>query len=185
MIPAGANARARSMGTVALAVALATAAWVSFGTLAIVDASGIPVGVLPSVWLLLVLALIALPFLVYSERSGQIRSTLALPLLLLLPWLPLRIPSLFLAWTGPIALFVWGSVAMAILFQVVRRRARPWLALYAQPLLAPWFAAAFAFVAFFSVHFNAVGPPGGDEPHYLVITQSILKDGDIRVENNY
>ncbi len=27
--------------------------------------------------------------------------------------------------------------------------------------------------------------PGGDEPHYLVITQSLLRDGDIRVENNY
>jgi hypothetical protein len=27
--------------------------------------------------------------------------------------------------------------------------------------------------------------PGGDEPHYLVITQSLLRDGDIRIENNH
>ena len=27
--------------------------------------------------------------------------------------------------------------------------------------------------------------PGGDEPHYLVITQSLLKDGDLQIENNY
>src|SRR5690606_33264937 len=27
--------------------------------------------------------------------------------------------------------------------------------------------------------------PGGDEPHYLVITQSLLKDGDLRIENNH
>ena len=27
--------------------------------------------------------------------------------------------------------------------------------------------------------------PGGDEPHYLVITQSLLKDHDLRIENNH
>ena len=27
--------------------------------------------------------------------------------------------------------------------------------------------------------------PGGDEPHYLVATQSLLQDGDLRTENNY
>ena len=25
----------------------------------------------------------------------------------------------------------------------------------------------------------------GDEPHYLIITQSLLRDGDIRIENNH
>lgn len=27
--------------------------------------------------------------------------------------------------------------------------------------------------------------PGGDEPHYLVITQSLLHDGDLKIEDNY
>ena len=27
--------------------------------------------------------------------------------------------------------------------------------------------------------------PGGDEPHYLVITQSLLTDGDLRIGNNH
>ena len=37
---------------------------------------------------------------------------------------------------------------------------------------------------------SAAGPrsssiPGGDEPHYLVITQSLLYDGDLKIENNH
>jgi hypothetical protein len=27
--------------------------------------------------------------------------------------------------------------------------------------------------------------PAGDEPHYLVIAQSLLKDGDLKIENNH
>ena len=27
--------------------------------------------------------------------------------------------------------------------------------------------------------------PGGDEPHYLVIAQSLWRDGDLAIENNH
>ena len=47
-------------------------------------------------------------------------------------------------------------------------------------------AGALAFLIF-AVSARAVSPsiPGGDEPHYLVITQSLLLDGDIKIENNH
>ena len=37
----------------------------------------------------------------------------------------------------------------------------------------------------FSAWQVAPSVPAGDEPHYLVITQSLLKDGDLRIENNH
>jgi hypothetical protein len=50
---------------------------------------------------------------------------------------------------------------------------------------APRIAAVLAFVAFVSVRLAAVGPPGGDEPHFLLVAQSLLKDGDLKIANNY
>jgi hypothetical protein len=54
------------------------------------------------------------------------------------------------------------------------------------PARAPWLSLLIAVAAF------AAGAvtlqermPVGDEPHYLVITQSLLLDGDLRIENNH
>ena len=54
------------------------------------------------------------------------------------------------------------------------------------PERAPWLAGvALGVVAL--VSFSAVRTvvPNGDEPHYLVITQSLLRDGDLQIENNH
>ena len=43
-----------------------------------------------------------------------------------------------------------------------------------------------SFVIFSLAAFHASPSiPGGDEPHYLVITQSLLYDGDLKIENNH
>src|SRR5689334_21907655 len=42
-----------------------------------------------------------------------------------------------------------------------------------------------ASVSFLAVWTGQVRPPTGDEPHYLVITQSLLLDHDLKVANNY
>jgi hypothetical protein len=113
--------------------------------------------------------------------------------LALLPWLPLPLPSVALIWTGRLA---WMPVALAALAAITAGgNARqghessgsgdrivpgriPRLHLAAAGL-ATLFAAG---VVAWSL---APRLPGGDEPHYLIITQSLLKDGDIRIANNH
>ncbi|MEZ5287912.1 MAG: hypothetical protein R2712_24565 [Vicinamibacterales bacterium] len=51
---------------------------------------------------------------------------------------------------------------------------------------APWIAAALAAAAFATgARALQTQIPAGDEPHYLIIAQSLLLDGDLRIENNH
>jgi hypothetical protein len=113
----------------------------------------------------------------------------ALGLLLLpyLPWLPDRLPILWVL-AGPGRLLVWLVVAWLVargLWQVggiapvwlTRRARRGALAVFLVTAVVSTFAAqAFKRSALF---------PGGDEPHYLVIAQSLWRDHDLQIENNH
>nr|MBA3295726.1 hypothetical protein [Acidobacteriota bacterium] len=97
---------------------------------------------------------------------------------LAVPWLPGTLPSIALLWTGRMAWLIWLAVALCMVASKEHRLLR-----VTRPQIT---AGALAFtvgaIAFWQV---APSVPGGDEPHYLVITQSLLKDGDIRIENNH
>ena len=89
-------------------------------------------------------------------------------------------------WEGPLEALVW---ALAIGGAAVARGAvagRGRLAVWASPPRAPY-RAAFLAALVFAAALVWVRPrvPAGDEPHYLVITQSLLRDGDLRIENNH
>jgi hypothetical protein len=115
------------------------------------------------------------------------RAATTAPVLLLglvaLPWLPIPIPAAFLIWSAPFVVVVWiavfaillGSARLPLAWLVRRAAARPAL------------AAGLAACVVYSVAAWQVAPsvPGGDEPHYLVITQSLLYDQDLRIENNH
>jgi hypothetical protein len=130
-----------------------------------------------------------------SRGSGSGDSFLplyALAVLILpyLPWLPDWLPMLRV-FAGPGRLLVWmivaSQVAWAVLGSgrgrrvVVRMRAwsprRSYLAVFLTSLM------------FFGAAALGLAPsglfPGGDEPHYLIVTQSLLKDGDLKIGNNH
>ena len=55
----------------------------------------------------------------------------------------------------------------------------------AQPGRWTVFAVSFALYLGFGLWSAAAVGPGADEPHYLVITQSLLRDHDLAIENNH
>ena len=161
----------------------------SFGAIAFTGPStgltaGARLGVLPLDALHVVLAILA-GLLVLAiglrARSGAGVAVAVSPLVLLfLPWLPFPVPAVFLIWTGALASLVWIAVAIALCAVISRTSWAP------SEARNPVLAAGVASCLVFSLAAFHASPsiPGGDEPHYLVITQSLLYDGDLKIENN-
>jgi len=103
-----------------------------------------------------------------------------------LPWWPVPVPGAFLVWTGPMA---WVPIGLAAVLALAAGHAgarRAGNASFSGAARHAGLAAALT-LAFGVATAVAVDSrtPGGDEPHYLVITQSLLRDGDLRIENNH
>jgi hypothetical protein len=159
------------------------AGWVSLGSLAVSgpDAAS-RVGFLPPWWMLAAFITGAMLAALKFELSTSTSLPLFFSLVVLLPWIPGSVPPAFLIWSGPIEFGVWTLVAAAMMLEKVgtTRGSHSARARGSLP------AAAVAFVAYLAAAWSlADRMPTGDEPHYLIITQSILRDGDIRIENNH
>ena len=165
-----------------VALAAAVSAWLSAGTIAVLGGDTHRIAALPSLWILIGLAIAA----VLAAHLAKLRVEEAWPLLitvlLWLPFLPLAIPSAFLIWQGPTEAFVW----LIAVSGVIAARPPKVMPIAINPDRAPWIAGALVAIAAFVAFSQVRGViPGGDEPHYLAATQSILKDFDLRVANNY
>ena len=110
---------------------------------------------------------------------------------LLLPYLPVlpdRWPALQ-ALAGPLAAIVWLSVIALQVWVLWQSR------LITARLIARWRLSSVTFVIFAATiavssaaAMKLTGTPlfpSGDEPHYLVIAQSLWRDGDLKIENNH
>ena len=106
-----------------------------------------------------------------------------------LPWLPDALPVLRLL-AGPGRALIWFTVFALIargFWRALPPRAR------VSPMRPPHVVAAALFVIgtlISGAHRPALFTrtilfPGGDEPHYLVIAQSLWRDGDLKIENNH
>src|SRR5262245_17412112 len=175
------TAKRLSLPLLAAILCSAFALWVSFGALAVTDAAGgARVGVLPSPWWLLATLAIAAAAAIAAGRRATV---LWLSVIVLLPWLPLPLPRAALIWTGPLSWWLWSAVVAALVIPSLP--ARPLTAL-TDPVRAPVAAAALA-ACMYALAAWQIFPqlPTGDEPHYLVIAQSLLRDGDLQIENNH
>jgi hypothetical protein len=156
----------------------------------IVSGSGgvIRVAMLPPWWELAAFVIVAIALAVVAARADRdadvILPVCALGLLALpyLPWLPDRVPVLR-GLGGPARDVLWIAVSWLVGSRALA--GLPWNRLAAHAPLAIFVASAAIFGAVAWRTTTTVQYPSGDEPHYLVITQSLLLDHDFRIENNH
>jgi hypothetical protein len=155
----------------------ATAAWLSLGTIGFASVDGPRLALLPVTPAAAAISLSAgLAVAVLAFRGASLVPT-ALLGLILLPWLPFSVPSAFLLWVSPLALIVW--IAVLVLMLVSLPGFPRFVVSHPRRV-----SAAAAFIVFFLSAWRASPMvPGGDEPHYLIIAQSIVSDGDLTIED--
>jgi hypothetical protein len=174
----------------------ALAACASFGAIAFSGPSssslgttvGSRIGLLPAdAWHLALAALAGLIVVVIGWTRGREVAIAVSPLVLVfLPWLPFDVPAAFLTWTGALASLVWIGAGFALVRVAIGVALGPRHVTLFPPSRPVLLAAALSCIVFATAAwFASPSIPGGDEPHYLVITQSLLYDGDIRIENNH
>jgi hypothetical protein len=169
-----------------LAAVAGASMWISLGTLALTDDQGSRLGALPPPWLAAVLIALAAAIAWLVRLRASDGWPLALTVTLWLPWLPLPVPAAFFIWEGLLESLVWAAALAGVVFARMPPRAVHAAALISKPHIAPWTAASLAFVcsiaAWTALHDRL---PDGDEPHYLIMTQSLIHDGDLQIENNH
>lgn len=162
---------------------IALAAWCAAGTLAVSspDSASARVAALGSAWIPLVAFLAALVVREFREHPW----TAAPALLSVIPWLPVPMSPVFLIWSGhmawvPIMFAAALGIGLAPISFIAKKLNLfdPDDATVAAFVLAAVLGGCAAWAA-------DPRTPGGDEPSYLMITASLLTDGDLDLENNH
>lgn len=124
-------------------------------------------------------------------RLGELVLPLFALAILVLPYLPIlpdQLPALQ-ALAGPLGAIVWLTVAALQVWVLWQSRLLTARAIEGWSVTAITLAlCAAAAVVAGSAAQRLTGTalfPSGDEPHYLVIAQSLWRDGDLKIENNH
>ena len=101
------------------------------------------------------------------------------PVLLLVLWVVPYVPGVGREW--PLLLVLAGPTKWAIAALAMLGLLWAWVAASRRLLFAT------AFVLFLAGGVTTIRTmgPGGDEPHYLVIAHSLIRDDDLQIENNH
>ena len=164
----------RRLAPLAAVLGAAAAAWLAQGTIGFTSQTGSRIAALPLSLAAFAAAAAAGGVVGGLWLAGASLAPVALLAVLLLPWLPGDVPAAFLVWTGPPAWLVGLAVVLLMMASLPKRPRVP---------SGPGVAFAAALVVFAVAAWRtAPMTPGGDEPHYLVITQSLLLDRDLSIE---
>ena len=164
------------------ATASALGAWCASGAIAPEAADwSSRMGAFAPLWLLGVLLPGAIMTAAQARLSAAAAAPLWLPLISVLPWMPVPLPPAALLGVGPLGQILAASCVLASVIAALAQQRKLVSAgtrtAVAVVLLACLFSA--------SAWWVAPRIPGGDEPHYLIITQSLIADGDLRIEDNH
>jgi hypothetical protein len=121
----------------------------------------------------------------FDDLSRVLAPTLCLALWVVpyLPWLPDRAP-LLLVLAGPLRWVVAACAAAGVVLAWKPQIADA-LSWIAAPRRLTVFLVSFALYATLGLRSAREMGFGGDEPHYLIITQSLLADRDLDIANNH
>lgn len=189
--------RARRLVSAAVCGALSgAAAWTVAGYLAIDTLASTPriVGLLPSLPWLLVAAIVGAGAAMWTASRGTPPSLFLLPSIGAIGWVALSGWPALAAWAGPATIVPFALLMTGLAIASERRTPvashneehQASTARWADSRWSPVLAAALAATWMGGVLW-AVTPLSatGDEPHYLVATQSLLADGDVDLRNQY
>lgn len=137
---------------------------------------------------IVVLGLVASLPVTSRRQIGQALAPLSLLLLWVVPFLPI-LPDhfpLMLALAGPLRWLVAGLALFGCVVVAIREKLL-WVPSVPPVLPGPRWIFLLSILIFLAAgtQVHRSNDLGGDEPHYLVITHSLVADGDLRIENNH